>query len=311
LEEYTFLQNSPAGAEYGFEVSLFNQPQHLLLQAREGWHTFYVLHTKHQRIEALLHLHLKDAIARSPFSAPFGSVEFSPKLPPDTLFQFLEFVEVKIRARGVKTIIIKNPPHDYNPVAGALLQVFFSNQGYQIALAETGSMIAVQEYSERSLARLTKRNLRGARDARLEFRKVSADYLEVIYAFILACRKQKNYSLSMTLAALREAFDQFPQQYVLFGVYQEDTLVAASIAIHVNSRVLYNFYADHAMAFDHLSPVVLLTEGLVRYAQEQKAAWLDLGTSALEDKPNFGLLDFKLRLGGKPTAKLTFEKVLT
>ena len=115
----------------------------------------------------------------------------------------------------------------------------------------------------------------------------------------------------MTLAALREVVYHFPQQYVLFGVYQEETLVAASIAIHVNSRILYNFYADHDMAYDHLSPVVLLTEGLVRYAQEQKADWLDLGTSALENKPNFGLLDFKMRLGGKPTAKLTFEKVLT
>lgn len=292
-------------------MSLFNQPQHLLLQAREGWHTFYVLHTKQQRIEALLHLHVEDGIARSPFSAPFGSVEFSPKLPPVTLFQFLEFVEGKIRARGVRTIIIKNPPHDYNPAAGALLQVFFSNLGYYTALAETGSMIGVQEYSERSLARLTKRNLRRAREATLEFRKVSADQLDVIYLFILACRKQKKYSLSMTLAALREVVDHFPQQYVLFGVYQENTLVAASIAIHVNSRILYNFYADHDMAYDHLSPVVLLTEGLVRYAQEQKAVWLDLGTSALENKPNFGLLDFKMRLGGKPTAKLTFEKVLT
>jgi hypothetical protein len=310
LEEYTFLESPPAAATPGFEVSLFNQPQHLLLQAREGWHTFSVLHTKHQRIDALLHLHVEDGIARSPFKAPFGSVEFSPKLPPVTLFQFLEFVEAKIRARGVKAVIIKNPPHDYNPAGSALLQVFFSNQGYHIALAETGSMIAVREYSERGLARLTKRNLRGAREARLEFRKVSADHLEVIYSFILACRKQKNYSLSMTLAALREALDQFPQQYVLFGVYQEDTLVAASVAIHVNSRVLYNFYADHATAFDHLSPVVLLTEGLVRYAQEQKASWLDLGTSALEDKPNFGLLDFKIRLGATPTAKLTFEKIL-
>lgn len=311
MEEYTFSESLPAGTETGFEISLFNQPLHLLLQSREGWQTYYALNTKHARIEALLHVHVEEGVARSPFKSPFGSVELSDDLPPLVLFRFLEFAEARVKARGARSIVIRNPPHDYNAAAGTLLQVFFTNLGYRLAQAETGSMIAVQGHFERRLDAWEKRKLRQAHDAALVFRKVPLEQLDVIYLFILACRKQKKYSLSMTLSELRAAADQFPNQYVLFGVYQQDTLVAASIAIHVNSRVLYNFYSDHDMAFDHLSPVVMLVEGMVRYAQEQKVAWVDLGTSALDGKPNFGLLDFKMRLGGKPTAKLTFEKALT
>lgn len=311
MEEYTFSESLPAGTEPCFEVSLFNQPLHLLLQSRQGWHTYYVLNTKHARIEALLHVHVEDDVARSPLKSPFGSVELSDDLPPRVLFRFLEFAEARVRACGAKSIVVKNPPHDYNAAAGTMLQVFFTNLGYRTVQAETGSMIAVQGHFERQLDAWEKRKLRQAHDAGLTFRKAPPEQLDAIYLFILACRKQKKYSLSMTLSELRAAADQFPKQYVLFGVYQQDTLIAAAIAIHVNSRVLYNFYSDHDMTFGHLSPVVLLIEGMVRYAQEQKVAWVDLGTSAIDGKPNFGLLDFKTRLGGKPTAKLTFEKALT
>jgi lipid II:glycine glycyltransferase (peptidoglycan interpeptide bridge formation enzyme) len=114
----------------------------------------------------------------------------------------------------------------------------------------------------------------------------------------------------MTLNELKKAFEQFPEHYVLFAVLHEGRLAAASIAIKIKENILYNFYSAHPNDYNHLSPVVMLIEGMYEFCQQNNVNLLDLGTSALEGKPNFSLLDFKLRLGAKPYAKLTFEKNL-
>ena len=57
--------------------------------------------------------------------------------------------------------------------------------------------------------------------------------------------------------------------------------------------------------------VVKLMEGVYNYSQTEGINLIDLGTSSLNGKPNFSLLDFKLHLGATPTQKLTFQKNLT
>jgi hypothetical protein len=310
LEDYSFSEHLLPGLTAGFEISLFNEPAHLLLQGKSGWNTFYAINNKHKRVDALLNVHLQDQVARSLLRSPFGSVEFSPRIPLNTLFHFLEFIESRLKAKGAESIIIRNPPDLYDAAQAALLEVFLINQGYSISEAETGCMMSVQENFERGFDTWEKRKLRQAQEAGLVFRQLPLSQLDEIYFFILACRKQKNYSLSMSLASLREATTVFPERYLLFGAYQQDKLIAAAIAVHVKQNVLYSFYIDHDIAFDHLSPVVFVTEGIYNFARERKIQWLDLGTSAISGKPNFGLLDFKMRLGGIPTPKLTFKKVL-
>ena len=54
----------------------------------------------------------------------------------------------------------------------------------------------------------------------------------------------------------------------------------------------------------------MVTKALYEYCQEHNISLLDFGTSAVNNQPNFGLLNFKMRLGGIPSAKLTFQKML-
>ena len=208
-------------------------------------------------------------------------------------------------------MVIKHSPAAYAPRREALLQTFLLNLGYRVANAETGAIIPVDGKFEDHLDSWEKRKLKQAQTSALQWRQLTHDNVDTIYNFILASRKQKGYSLSMTLGEIRRVVERFPERYLLFGVYQADLLVAAGISIVVNDRVLYNFYSAHDNAYDHLSPVVFLIEGLYSYCTAHRLTLLDLGTSAVEGKPNFGLLDFKMRLGGLPTPKLTFEKTFS
>lgn len=114
----------------------------------------------------------------------------------------------------------------------------------------------------------------------------------------------------MTLEQMLRDTGRFSQNYLLLSVQKDNAIVAASIAVRVSTEILYNFYADHDRAYDAISPVVMVVKGLYEYCLEQNMKMLDMGTSAVNGKPNFGLLNLKMRLGGIPSTKLTFEKLL-
>jgi len=310
LEELHFHEGElPSGYQPGFEISLYNLSEHRSLQAHNGWRCFYALNAKHCRVEAALFFYVTEQGAFSPWRAPFGSVEFSDTISAEALFRFLEFSESNLQASGVRMIAIKNSSQAYAPAKTSLIETFLFNLGYQVSSAEVDVVVNVGN-KPMVLDTWEQRKLRQSREAGLEFRSLSINSLDEVYRFILACRKQKNYTLSMTLAELRPTVEMFSDRFFLFGVYQGKTLVAASVTVKVLNHVLYNFYCDHDKQFDPLSPVVFLIDGIYRYCREHQISVLDLGTSALNGKPNFGLLEFKMRMHGEPSAKLTFQKLL-
>jgi lipid II:glycine glycyltransferase (peptidoglycan interpeptide bridge formation enzyme) len=114
----------------------------------------------------------------------------------------------------------------------------------------------------------------------------------------------------MTFADLNKTVVTFPDRYLLFGIMKEGEIIAATISIQINQNCLYNFFANHDRKYNSLSPLILLIEGIYAYCQENRIGLFDLGTSALQGKPNFNLLDFKMHIGGVPSAKLTFNKTI-
>lgn len=312
MEEHQFHEGpAPPGYSQDFESSLFNAPRHLSIQAEYHWYSFHVLHKKYPIILASVHFHILDAVAHSPLKSPFGSVEFSADLSLITMFRFLEFVASRLKERGVKKIVIKDCPFDYQPSKAPILHTFLFNQGYRVIDAEVGALIPVTSARfEAGLDDWERRKLRQSAEAELTFKELDLEHLGEAYLFILACRKFKGYTLSMTLPELKETVRAFRENFRIFGVYKKDSLVATSISILVQEKILYNFYSSHSSEFDSLSPIVFLISHMYSWCQDKKIEILDLGTSALDGKPNFGLLEFKLRLGAKPTPKLTFEKNL-
>jgi hypothetical protein len=281
------------------------------LQGGQAWRSYFMLHEKLRVLLAVFQVCIDDGIGRSPLRAPYGGIECSPKVSATQLFDFIDFIESSLRAEGITALILKTAPQGYTPRVSALLYTFLINRGYVVANAEATALIDVQPSRERTLHAWERRKLRQATAAGLTFEVLPADQLPELYTFIAGCRRQKQYALSLSLEDVLKAAARFPEVYVLFGVYQDTNLIAGALSVRVNENVLYNFYSDHDAAFDALSPVVMLIEGMYQYCVGHDIALLDLGTSALGDAPNFGLLEFKLRLGGEPSPKFTFTKTLS
>jgi hypothetical protein len=310
LEAYSFQSGPPpSGFSPEFEISLYNEERHRLLQSPVHWQSFYILNNNKKCVSGAIHFHVSEGLAQSPFRSPFGSFESDTEIPAEIIFDFLLFVESSLKVLGVSKVAIKNYPQVYAENEAVLIQTFLLNRNFRVASAEINLVIDVTDSSPADFFhRSAKRRLDKARDAGLTVKKVPLKNFELIYSFIHQCRTEKGYPVSMTMTDLRKTTELFPERFFLFGVFDGDKLVAASITIGVRKNILYDFYHDHAAPYDHLSPVVLLVSGLYEYCQQQKVVLLDLGTSAVDGAPNFPLLHFKKTLGARPTLKLTFEK---
>ena len=309
MEDFIFHESDPWEVRaFDFEPTLFHNPEFLALKGKSGWRSFFVTHPKQKKVVVSLFLHVEGDVASSSRQSPFGTIEFSSDILPETLYKFLEFVEGKLA--GIRKIIIKSSPFYYDAAKSGLLQTFLFNRGYEVIDAEVGAVLPITASFEDGLNRLEKRHLKKCVESDLHYIFHDVKELENIYAFIHSCRQRKGYPLSMTLQELLLAAEAFPDRYLPVGVYHQNELIAASIAVRITSDILYNFYADHAAAYDHLSPVVFVVKALHDYCEKYNVKMLDMGTSALDRQPNFGLLNFKLRLGGIPTPKLTFEKTV-
>ena len=310
-KKYTFHKGDiPADCRATFSAALFNRAPYGEIHLRAGWSSFYIL--QEDEVCAAMRFCTVGDVAMSPLRAPFGSLDARKGIPPQVVFAFLTFVEENLRRSGASRIVVKNPPDLYDSQGIALLTNFFLTHQYQITDAEIGAVIPVSEnhFSER-IHRRKKRKLEQSRIDALRFRKLERDALADVYNFIAACRLPKNYTLSISLKELTQFVDRFPDDYLLFAVFHEGEMVAASVAIRVHEMALYHFISDHIRQVGALRPALILMEGIYDYCFSGGIQLLDLGTSTLDGKPDAKLLRFKTEIGGCLTYKFSFSKTLS
>lgn len=313
MDRYTLHEGVlPCGVVLGFEPSLFQLPAFLALRGEEPPVSFHLVDERAQKAVASIHFHLSGRLARSPFKAPFGSVAVSEEIQPVTLYDFIQRVEQRLLEKGVREILITNPPRSYSPAVLSLLESFLLNQGYIVASAQTSACIRVTPDSiVRGMKASEQQRLRKAKEDGLTCTREDTSQLAMIYDFISRCYSDKEYSLSIGFEDLRRMVNTFPDRYLLFLVRDRSKMVAASVSVRVKNDVVYNFLVNHESEYNRSSPPLLLMEGIYDYCRDNGVAIFDLGTSSLDGAPKFSLLDFKLRLGGQPSSKFTFRKLLS
>lgn len=114
----------------------------------------------------------------------------------------------------------------------------------------------------------------------------------------------------MSLEGLQNMFTLFPDEYLLFGVFDEEKMIAASVSIKVCQRILYCFYIGDDLEYRSQSPVTVLVAGIYEYCRVNNFFVLDLGLSTEKGIVNKGLYTFKKSFGAVESPKLTFVKKL-
>ena len=111
----------------------------------------------------------------------------------------------------------------------------------------------------------------------------------------------------MTYDDLYKTISLLADKYLLFGVFDDKKLIAASVSIRISKSILYNFYHADDFSYRSTSPMVMLIKEIYQYCQQNDIRLLDLGISTETGKINEGLFKFKKALGCSTSEKNTYR----
>ncbi|MCU0446165.1 MAG: GNAT family N-acetyltransferase [Microscillaceae bacterium] len=304
------IDNELAKYARAFVGFLFNEPEHIGQQADNQWFSFYLLDSKNKKLVARFSVCWQGAQGFSPARAPFGSIELGEDLNLEILHWYWQFIEDFLLKKNIQSLEIKNYPFAYAPSNATHLTNLFLQNGFQIVQTDLNYHIPISLLGfEPYLAPMELRRLRKCQKNGFYFQKWDSPDLAIVYEFILKARTRKNYPMSLNYIDFESLFLRFPADFQVFTLSFQGELAALTVAVSVNQDILYNFYPADEAKFLTFSPLVMLHQGLYDYALANAYKILDLGIATDHSKPNFGLVQFKRKLGSQASLKLSFRKI--
>ncbi|MBO0939473.1 GNAT family N-acetyltransferase [Fibrella sp. HMF5335] len=298
----------PPFSEAGF---LVNQPAQLMAQSKEDcWLVCAV--NEQGMADIRCALFSDNNLAISPLRHSFGSVEFINNLPDDLLTDFLDALEQAVRRAGLMGLRLVHYPRAYAPRQTDQLLRQLIDRGYRVVDEQCNFHLEISGKSFREgLHSSARRRLAKSQRADLVARHWPTPDIDRVVSFLEASRRAQGYALTMPTDALRHWLSTAPEDYLVFGVFdQDDTPAALTVAVRMRTDILYNFLPADNADYRPLSPAILLTECLYHYCQQHQFRLLDLGICVDENRnPKPDLMRFKRNLGAEESEKVTLEKV--
>lgn len=308
MTDYSLVENAFVGSD---RDELFQHEAFFRLHDELGGAYFELC--RRGRAAAVIHFTQVDVEGtwRSPARGTFAGLSFDVDLKFRELSTFFEGVESALRAKGAKSLEVLPAPQAHNATNFAqqvyLLRLF----GFETIQCDLNQSLEIdsRSLSERmnygNLKRLRKCNREG-----LVARQLPHADLPQVYETLSINRANKGNSMSMTLTQLQVMVDTLPENIILFGCPDGGQLAAAALCLRLSMSVLYVFYWGDRPEYSSQSPVVAVADAVYHYGRERGYKILDVGTSTIDQKPNFGLLEFKRGLGFNESLKLRMRKTL-
>lgn len=296
-------------SNYSFEIPLFLKPEHLLLQ---GGKEIWVLFAEGKEgIAIMISLFLENSAVYSPLRMSFGGIIAKDDLEYIHIEYFVDFVLSFCKEQKAEFLQITGYPFSYAPNLSNLVTQIFLQKGFQITKSELTHFLTVENTFESKLHLSALRRLKKSKKNGFVFELWEKPNLEFVYEFVSNNRKRKGYPVSMNFESFAKTLQTFPEQYLTFVLKNKQEIIALTVAVVINRRILYNFYPADKEQYLQYSPTIMLLEGVFNFAQQQGFQILDLGISTDNSLPNYGLIRFKENLGCQSALKLSFVSYLT
>ncbi len=293
-----------------YKELLFCEEKHRKLQHEECWHSFYLIREKDHEIVAESHFHIVEKKANNPLLAPYGGISFHPSLSGKWVDEFVsKLVETLIKL-GVEEINLKTFPTVYNPEVAGKQQYALAQTGFKMVKVDPHWVLSLTEttFEDQLVSSEYKRRLRKLEREEFVFKNDMNP--ELIFDFIVQCRNERDYRFSMTKSTFTKYQQHIPGQMHTFGVLKEGKLTAAALCFRVNDEIMYDFSHAHLRSFDSYSPVLLLMSGMYEFGLKNGVKLIDLGSSSLNNLPNYPLISFKESVGAIISPKYYWQKTI-
>jgi hypothetical protein len=308
--KFEFLTGEiPPTLQFSGEHNLYNVHEYINTWPDINTLSFYILHRLKNKIIGYIRFQVIGKKALSPYMAPFGSFTIADEVNFVTLYEFNNFIVDYLKDIGIREIEIKHYPRFYNTNATELIVIIFGLNGFNVTTIDINQYIKVSDSPFSSnIHSMERRRLNKCEKAGFIFNEHQNTEAERMFKYIESFRKIRKIPVNIDLDTMINLVGKFPDKYKFFSVSIDQEIIALTIVVKVNNSVLYNFLPAHNELYNHYSPMIFLLNGIYKYAVLNDYQFIDLGISSKDGKPQQGLIEFKERLGGITTSKLTFTK---
>jgi hypothetical protein len=280
---------------------LFHRPEFIFRNGAESIFKFEVQH-------AHIYFTRNNNALTSLEKAPFGGFIVRHDASDAHLISLIQKVDDWSQTNNIDNLTIRCCPEVYDEKQSTKVNRALMRCGFEVKYHDVTQVIPVS--GEMHLNMDKKRRIRKSFSSGFTFSQLGLNLLFESYSLIVQSRKQKQYPVTMTREDVERMFTLFPEDYLLFGVFEKSKMIATAVCIKVNAKILYCFYIGDDIAYRSYSPVTFLIHGIHEFCRLQEIELLDLGISTDRGKLNQGLYTFKKSFGGFDSRKLTFEKKL-
>lgn len=234
--------------------------------------------------------------------SPFGGFIIDGDMPTGGIQAFIKAIVSDSKIQNLQSLHITLPPACYGQHILHQVCKELEYCGFQVSNEYPNQYITITEKDFRQLLDGDERRyLNRAATLKMTFRKLDLSYLSEAYTLFRACRDAKGYDISMSEEQLLDTMGNFPREYMLFGLFLDKAMIAASLCIQVNEHILYDFYHGDSLAHRQYSPIIPLMQGIYEYSRNIGVELLDLGTSIAP-----GVFKFKKHMGAKASVKKSY-----
>ena len=254
------------------------------------------------RITFALH---KEGFAKSLPRAPFGGFWSEEKLSSADLEAFILEVIQYLKSEGILHISIVQAPKPYvcsSDLVGYLFfKIGFRPQEilcHQFYCGKKRILKWVHQNQKKFQDRLKENNLKSKVGPISNF-----EFLRKINVW----NQERGYDEHIDESEFIQQVSLYPERYYLIGLFREDELVAAAVAVRLVSRGLYYYKSaiNPSVKLKHGGDLIL--HQLFSAAANLKANFIDLGSSDNNLEVNHSLIFFKSRFSNESSNKISWE----
>ncbi len=239
-------------------------------------------------------LGIKDGIAKSPFSAPFGGFHYSHEyLFYNLVSDFLSDLKDYIVNQGLKQVLVTLPPDLYQTSMNAKLVNAFINLGFSMRTPDISNWADLKNFDGTWVKSMVAQNCRKAVKHGLTWSLITdRESQEEAYALILRNREEQGRKIHMNLDDLLEVNNIIPVDFFLVRD-RDGKGIGASVFYRGHDKVVTGIFLGDDIEKRHLGAMNYLYKNCYEYYQEMGYDYVDLGISSFEGEPNIGLIRFK------------------
>jgi len=255
-------------------------------------------------------LGLKKKCLISPFSAPFGGFSvIDEKLSVQHIEDAVDALKEYCVLKGVQGLSITLPPLFYKESFLTKVHHVLLQKGFNMESLDLNYLFHLENFSEKYyteiIARNARKNLTIALTKEMSFREGSSDEdLMTAYQIIKMNRLSKGFSLSMTAKEVQQTSEIVKVDS--FIVSYEGVDIASAIVYHVTNKIVQVIYWGDLPEYASNKTMNFLPYKIFEHYHQQGYGVIDVGTAMLDNKPNYGLCDFKESIGCSIQPKCAF-----